>query len=84
MINVRAESDYFSIPKDGEIIHVGCQEPEKVSFWTIVTLPNDLERRHFRIFGTGYSIPEGYEYIGTTLDDLFVWHLFEKVARELG
>lgn len=56
--------------------------------WFEVPLPPEeglveceLDKRSFRIFGTGHSIPEGYEYRGTGLQPgremTYVWHLYE-------
>ena len=68
----------FSIPKNSKIIHVACQKPHIVSFWAEVDDDNETELRHLVVFGTGETISRNNKYIGTALDGLYVWHLYEN------
>lgn len=51
-----------------------------VNFWA--QSPTEPCRRVFRVFGTGFDIPDGYEYRGTaiTAEGALVWHLFERLG----
>jgi hypothetical protein len=44
--------------------------------------PYQIERRSFRIFGTGHQIPPllNLEYIGTVQINGLVWHIYEDVC----
>ena len=70
------------LPFGATILHVDCQESGEVTFWFEFEpdYPPGVPTvaRKFTIFGTGHTIPEGWEYVGTTLDGPFVWHLYEQ------
>lgn len=75
------------IPKDGKIVKTYCETAGSISFWTLFD-PNLVDRgdnlmmepRWFRVFGTGHTIPEGWNYIGTGFAWGLVWHLFERTT----
>ena len=73
---------YIDLPPESAVVHVDVQTAPyaQVTFWAEVSLPADTDvTRVFRVFGTGYEIPDDYEYVGTTLGDRpLVWHLFER------
>lgn len=35
------------------------------------------EQRFFRIYGTGFDIPDNSIHIGSVIDGMFVWHIYE-------
>jgi len=35
-----------------------------------------------KIIGTGEEIPEGFEFLGTWLDGVFVWHAYAKAEKK--
>ena len=47
--------------------------------WALVDTSADVQRRTFRIFGTGhrFDLSPDAPHIGTFQDGPFVWHLFE-------
>lgn len=61
-------------------LHIGQQNNLPTLWFKVDTdLPKvDIE---IRIAGTGHEIPpeEQFEYIGTSICDLFVWHIFARV-----
>ena len=74
--------DYTSIwmPENGRVIHFADQNGV-YHIWAEVDPEEFCTNRTFRIVGTGQSIPEGNnEYLGTILDGVFVWHLYEDKA----
>jgi hypothetical protein len=71
----------FTMPAGAKIRHVAKRTyPE---FWAEVSLNDDSsyesEQRRFVVFGTGFSIRDGYEYVGTFFahGGDFVGHIFE-------
>lgn len=48
--------------------------------WAVVDTVQLTETRVFHVIGTGNEMPDApLNYIGTAIDDPFVWHLFERV-----
>jgi len=60
---------------------VGVQTSRVISIWAEV--PDDLDRpevmRTFQVVPTGGDVPTVGIYIGTVLDGLLVWHIYEVV-----
>lgn len=56
------------------------------TIWALVNPDAPLETRVFRLAGTGHplELPETLDYIGTTFDGPFVWHLFERERPPTG
>ena len=73
----------ISLPKHSKILSVQTQEGKPV-LWAEVNTDNQLEKRFFNIFGTGYKIddklPMGGKYIGTfqMREGILVFHLYER------
>lgn len=72
------------LPRGAQILHVDMQGLS-LNFWALVNSDEPPETRMFDAFGTGMEIPpsEGtsHKYIGTTMDRIFVWHVFEIVQE---
>lgn len=65
------------LPDKAQIIRFAMQN-DIPHVWALVESQNTFIRRCFTIVGTGWSIPDGWQYIGTCVDDGgFVWHLLE-------
>lgn len=82
----------YSVPVDlrahiveltGEILSVGCRDPRFVEFWAEHDEAVQEISRTFQVFGTGHDLPHDARYVGTavTPNEVFVWHLYELVAR---
>jgi len=75
--------DYFNIelPKNSMILEVNTQD-NKPTMWVLVETNVDLEKRYFRMFGTGqkFETISGLSHIGTIqmFKGDFVWHVFEE------
>lgn len=42
----------------------------------------ELETRYFAIYGTGWEMDlDNSKYIGTVLDNIFVWHIYEEIVK---
>jgi hypothetical protein len=68
-----------SIPAGSVVCYVGQQGCPCI--WIEVDTSMDRVERRFQIFGTGHPVPDGFIYVGTALDEPFVWHVFEKVTE---
>lgn len=66
-VNIPTKSTflYFNVQKETPMVWFEV-DPEYIS-----------SPKHFRIFGTGQEIPYSYKYLGSCMDDPFVWHLYE-------
>jgi len=58
--------------------HVASRRSGIVEFWITQYEGAPTSARYFRVFGTGHQLEPGIQYVGTALDGLLVWHLFEK------
>ena len=73
----------LELPAGAQVLHVGVQGPAEVTFWAWVDPLASLEKRRFKVYGTGWLVPaSGMTYLGTamvygtSIGDI-VWHLFE-------
>lgn len=48
-----------------------------VTLWALVDCDSAQVARDFFIAGTGHSIPAGATYLGSVMERVFVWHIFE-------
>lgn len=87
-IELRKNSDVIiEMPFGAKIAHVASQQSGILNFWAELDVENkdNLESRHFQVFGTGQEISDVLDnwslrdlrYVGTTLDGDLVWHLYE-------
>lgn len=67
------------IPARSIIRHVG-QQNDVPTLWVEVDITQDDKTREFFIYGTGHTIVdvENLVYVGTTVGDPFVWHVYER------
>ncbi len=70
----------FSMPEGARVVFVGMQG-RCINLWALVQpLMNwntEAVERTFVIRGTGHNIEDNLEYVGSTIDGEFVWHVFE-------
>jgi hypothetical protein len=72
------ETQFKDMPRFAQILHVQAQDGFLV-VWAKVFTSQELERRFFRVYGTGHPIHPDHAYVGTAIITPFVWHLFEVV-----
>jgi hypothetical protein len=66
----------------GEVFHVG-QDPATghIALWAMHHPEHVFAGpRTFKAFGTGEPLPGGWEYCGTVIIGLLVWHVFGEPA----
>ena len=79
LVTVNDEINPIDLSEGARVVHA---EPEAINkLWVWIELDTEAEkfRRHFRVFGTGQAIPDGFEYRATVHAALFYWHLYERV-----
>jgi hypothetical protein len=74
------------MPRGARILHVAAQYPDAqwITFWALVDEDAPREQRTFRVYGTGFPLPDlagstFCDYVGsaTFQSGQYVWHLFE-------
>lgn len=72
-------------PDLGRALHFGIQDAQFYA-WCLVQPSKKLAPAAFKIIGTGWPVPEGWDYAGTVQEGPYVWHLFQTTqgagARE--
>lgn len=66
----------YWVPAGAQIRHV-AQQQNCPCIWAEVKTDAPQEERGFRVFGTGFAIPDGFVYRGTAMDGAYVWHVYE-------
>lgn len=64
------------MPVDAVIVHVDLQD-QGYCIWALVDDSNPLESRQFDVIGTGWEYEPNMHYVGTILENAFVWHIVE-------
>jgi hypothetical protein len=66
------------MPSGAEVVHFGMQG-DMPTAWALVDPAAPIQNFWFRMIGTGHTLEgsEQYQYIGTTFEPPFVWHLFQ-------
>lgn len=72
------------MPSGAEIMDFQMQG-KVPTVWAIVGADMPIVTRYFFIRGTGHEVDcRSYDYIGTSQDEQFVWHLFEDLTPHAG
>lgn len=74
----------IEMPERAELLSVGSQR-ESVCLWAMVDASIDRRKtRTIEIIGTGNPVYQdmgvGRTFIGTVIDEPFVWHVFERTS----
>jgi hypothetical protein len=68
------------MPEGAQIVHFADQNGE-LRIWAIVDTSRPIDRRYFRVAGTGHEVSAEYDaHWGTCQQGPFVWHLFENTS----
>jgi len=76
----RAGQDIIlEMPRRTEALFVGIRPSDSVpSLWMLISDGYDVCLRTFRIYGTGWVMPEDPgKYVGTFMVGPMVWHVFD-------
>lgn len=74
----------IKMPTNAKVIHVD-QQGKGFFLWAEhefvpeAILP--VSERYFEIIGTGGRVPNRSTYVGTIMDDPFVWHVYETTQE---
>jgi hypothetical protein len=66
----------IDMPTGAVLRHVASQG-SMPTMWFEVDPEAASELRQFKVIGTGHVVPEGWDYIGTVMTGVFVWHIYE-------
>lgn len=72
----------LTLPSAHKVVHVGPDPSGEPHMWVEVQLPVDEDAINVTFFveGTGHTLVDGAEHVGTWVADPFAWHLYETVA----
>lgn len=73
---IKTGEQELGIPPDGRVVHVGMQAGQ-IAMWVEVDPSEGEGPRIFRVAATGEGVDDLWKYVGTVLDDPYVWHVFE-------
>jgi putative transposon-encoded protein len=70
----------IELPIGSKFRHVGIDPASlQPAVWVQVNPKVEvMGQRQLTVFGTGHPIDLGWNYVGTTIDGEFVWHIFER------
>ena len=74
---VQDDPQIISMHEGAKILHVGLQKHNTISMWAETETETSIITRKFVVVGTGYPITFFGYYVGTVIDQPFVWHLYE-------
>lgn len=79
---VPVDDEWHVIPLSTNPLHVEARRPGTVELWAVVD-DGPLIPRHFRVYGTGQTIPDDVAHVGSALafGGRLVWHLVEGARR---
>ena len=73
------------MPRDAEVLSIQLQGASGVPYmWVLVNPDAETETRVFKIYGTGYDMPDNPgKHLGTVMTDggAFVLHVFEDFFK---
>jgi hypothetical protein len=72
------ESIVLPLPVNAAVVHVGLDGAGVPCIWALVDTAAPTTAHHFRLLGTGHTIPDDLCYVGTftMAGATLVWHLF--------
>jgi len=80
-LDMSKESTEIEIPSLSSFLHCAMQG-DSPTLWFRVDTDMPMQKRTFRIIGTGQTISEDPSvhllHLGTVMDNTFVWHIFEE------
>lgn len=73
----------LELPADADVLHVAVQDETPMIWFMFDPSETEIKKRKFMIVGTGMMFDyEGWQYIGTFMQQPYVWHLFEESEDE--
>ncbi len=80
-IPVRIDTEtYVHMPLDARVLTIAAQRDD-LCLWAIVEPNTRCERRYFCVRGTGHTLGDVGEYVGTAhMANGLVWHVFEAAS----
>jgi len=81
-----AVQEEFYAPQGARFLHFDHQGETPCVWLEVDGDEEELKLFQFSIVGTGWDVPDGAEYLATSLVGAFVWHLYtyQTFALEMG
>lgn len=78
------EASSIILPESAKVVHAGFDERtplQHLTLWILrIAEPKGEKRpRRFEVYGTGHTIPDDREHVGTVPAGPFVWHVLEAL-----
>lgn len=71
------DEQYVTVPDGAQFLSAQMQGSQ-LCIWALVDTDNFDCRPRVKIFGTGHhvEVDDGWKFVGTVQDRIFVWHIF--------
>lgn len=67
-----------SVPVDAKVVLVGIDPASgRRAVWIELDDEQTMRDRAFKIHGTGGRISVGWQHVGSLIDGIYVWHIYE-------
>lgn len=80
--DVPVDDAWHVVPLSGAVVHVAARRPDVVELWAVDSGAEWREPRRFRVFGTGWPIPDDVQFrvvgAAAAAGGSLVWHLIEQ------
>lgn len=73
----------LELPVNAKVIHIAMQHGSPC-MWVQLDLEMTRALRSFVVVGTGQRVPANSEYVGSVMDGIFVWHIYELKGKSNG
>lgn len=67
------------MPAPAAIIDTAFDADGNLCVWAEVRPSEPLVTRRLAVVGTGHDIPDNGAHVGSVIDGMFVWHIYEVV-----
>lgn len=76
---LHAGETVLQLPEAADPVHLAIQHG-KLCLWAMLDPLATRVSRRFLVCATGEAIPSSTSYLGTVLESVYVWHVFERVT----
>ncbi len=73
---VKGEFQTIKIPVESRFLHIGLDREDVRCLWFAVDPASDMIVMEIIMVGTGNDLPHVGDFIGTIIQDGYVWHYF--------
>jgi hypothetical protein len=70
-------TEIISLPPNAKVIHAAMQNGAPHIWVEYPVNDSELESRTFMVCGTGFELEDDDIHLGSMIDGMFVWHIYE-------